>query len=52
MITETYELPTHWACALNYGEMDGLEDEDISNRSFYRGYGKALWWLLVLRSIF
>ena len=29
MITETYELPTHWACALNYGEMDGLEDEDI-----------------------
>lgn len=29
MITEKYELPTHWASALNYGEMDGLEDEDI-----------------------
>ena len=29
MITKTYILPTHWACALNYGEMDGLEEEEI-----------------------
>ncbi|CAB4181595.1 hypothetical protein UFOVP1071_47 [uncultured Caudovirales phage] len=29
MITETFELPTHWACALNYADIDGLEDDDI-----------------------
>jgi hypothetical protein len=31
MITETFTLPTHWASALNYGEMDGLEDEDVES---------------------
>jgi hypothetical protein len=29
MQIETFELPTHWATALNYGEMDGYEDEEI-----------------------
>ena len=28
MKTETFELPTHWATALMYGEMDGFEDEE------------------------
>ena len=26
---ETYELPAHWACALMYGDLDGLSDEDL-----------------------
>jgi hypothetical protein len=29
MITETFELPTHWATALMYADIDGLEDDDI-----------------------
>ena len=28
MKTETFELPTHWATALYYGEMDGFENEE------------------------
>ena len=38
MITETYILPTHWACALNYGEMDGLEDEEIEAIEAFEKY--------------
>ena len=30
MITETLELPTHWACALNYGDMTGLDGEEAA----------------------
>jgi len=26
---ETYELPSHWACALMYGDLDSLSDEDL-----------------------
>jgi len=26
---ETYELPAHWACALMYGDLDSLSDEDL-----------------------
>ena len=29
MITETFELPTHWATALMYGEQDGFDDEEL-----------------------
>jgi hypothetical protein len=29
MIIETFELPSHWATALLYGELDGFEDEDV-----------------------
>lgn len=29
MKTVEYELPVHWATALFYGELDGLEDEDL-----------------------
>jgi hypothetical protein len=49
MIIETFVLPTHWAYALNYGEMDGLEDEDIESieaftQDMVRKYG--LCWCL------
>lgn len=29
MVTETYELPTHWASALLYGELDGFDEEEL-----------------------
>ena len=29
MITETFELPRHWACAFNYGDFSGLEEDDV-----------------------
>lgn len=49
MITETLELPTHWAYALNYGEMDGLDEEEaaaveIFTKDMVRKYG--LCWCL------
>ena len=30
MITETFELPTHWAHYLVNGDSDGYEDEDVT----------------------
>jgi hypothetical protein len=38
MITETYVLPTHWACALNYGDESGLENEDIEALNVFHNY--------------
>ena len=26
--TTTYQLPSHWACALFYGDLTGLEEQD------------------------
>jgi len=38
MITETFELPRHWATALLYGEMDGFEDEDLEALEAFEAY--------------
>jgi hypothetical protein len=49
MQTITMELPRHWASALNYGEMDGLDEEEaaaveIFTKDMVRKYG--LCWCL------
>lgn len=38
MITETFELPTHWATAFMYGEQDGFEDEDLEAIEAFESY--------------
>ena len=38
MIIETFELPTHWATALMYGEIDGYEEEDIQAMDSFEKY--------------
>jgi hypothetical protein len=38
MQTETFELPTHWAIALNYGEMDGYEEDELEAIEAFEKY--------------
>ena len=30
MITESFDLPEHWACALFYGDESGMDSEDCA----------------------
>ena len=30
MVTESFDLPEHWACALFYGDESGMDSEDCA----------------------
>lgn len=38
MITETLELPTHWAAHLIYGEQDGYEEDELEAIEAFESY--------------
>ena len=38
MITETFVLPTDWAYALNYSEMNGLDNEEAAAVEAFTNY--------------
>ena len=38
MITETFELPTHWATALMYGEYNGFEEQEEKQIAVFQKY--------------